>query len=143
MPPLYLSVFDDGVLDDLNEQFQKDKAQNKPPAAVLSLSFVGNYLPQKTGYHAYLGHWAETLEFNRKSAEVNAFYQGKMSRDEALNWLRKNHIRYVFYGFYEEGVFQSSRAVDSLLGPPLFSRCPNDAEENSNPCTAVYEVPEN
>ncbi len=143
MPPLYLSVFDDHVLTFLNEQYRKDRAQNKPPAAVLSLNFVGNYIPQKTGYHAYLGHWAETLEFDRKSGEVSAFYQGKMARDDALTWLRKNHIRYVFYGFYEEGVFQSIKPVDALLGPSIYHSCPNEWEDNDNPCASVYQVPDN
>ena len=141
MPPLYLSVFDGGVLDDLRAQYQKDKFQNKPPAAILSLAFVGNYIPQKTGYHAFLGHWAETLDIDRKSAETNAFYQGQMSRADALDWLHKNHIRYVFYGFYEAGIFQSSKPLYDLLGAPLFSRA-NKIENSNNPPAMVFEVPD-
>ncbi len=142
MPPLYLSVFDDQVLFDLNKQYQKDKALNKPPSAVLSLYFVGNYIPQKTGYHAFLGHWAETLEFKRKSAEVHAFYQGRMPRAEALEWLHKNHIRYVFFGFYEAHLFSSNQPLHDLLGKSIIYRGPNEMESSNNPSAVVFEVPD-
>jgi hypothetical protein len=146
MPPLYLSLFDDPALRDLNLQYEKDKAAGKTSAAVLSLSFVGNYMPQRTGYHAYLGHWAETLGFNRKMDEVYRFYQGKMPRDEALKWLRQNHIRYVFYGFYEAGVFPSAEHFDNLFGKPIIRHDPNKSSNQvnmpNNPPALVYIVPE-
>lgn len=142
MPPLYLSVFDEQALFDLNQQYYKDESQNKAPAAVLSLNFIGNYLPQRTGYHAYLGHWAETLDFNRKSAEMAAIYQGKLSREEALNWLRKNHIRYVFYGFYEANVFPSSQPLFDLLGQPVIRRVAAEETQSTNPPAVIFQVPE-
>jgi hypothetical protein len=146
MPPLYLSLFDDPALRDLNLQYEKDKAAGKKPAAVLSLSFIGNYVPQRTGYHAYLGHWAETLDFNRKMNEVYKFYRGEMPRDEALKWLRQNHIRYVFYGFYEAGVFPSAEHLYNLFGKPLIRHGPNkssnEASMSDNPPALIYIVPE-
>lgn len=143
MPPLYLSVFDEQALFDLNTQYQKDKTQNKSPAAVLSMSFIGNYIPQKTGYHAYLGHWAETLDFNRKSSVAAAFYQGKLAPGEALRWLRKNHIRYVFYGFYEANLFPSSKLLFDLLGPPIIRRGANEMTSSPHPPAVVFRVPDN
>jgi hypothetical protein len=142
MPPLYLSEYDDSALRFLQRQHAKDEAQNKPPAAVLSLSFIGNYIPQKTGFHAYLGHWAETLNYNRKSGEAAAFYKGELTRSKALNWLRKNHIRYVFFGFYENGVFGSSSPMATLLGAPIDTEGPDATHASNNPPAFVYEVPD-
>ena len=137
MPPLYLSEGDTAALGLLREQYVRDKAQNRD-AAVLSLNFAGNYLPRATGYHSYVGHWAETLNFGKKLAETNAFYSGGMSRDIALTWLRDNHIRYVFEGFYETQTIAQRRSLSDLLGPPIFTS-PSSAVNPDG--TRLYRVP--
>jgi hypothetical protein len=141
MPPLYLTQSDAAALQFLRNQHDNVAQGKEKPAAVLSLNFVGNYLPAKTGYHAYLGHWAETLNFDQKSGEVAALYEGKIRRDEALNWLRKNHIRYVFFGFYEHAVFQSPQALNDLLGSPIYTAPSTGNVADSLPPTSIYAVP--
>ena len=135
MPPLYLSEGDAAALQFSNEQYAKDKKA----AAVLSLNFTGNYLPRETGYHAYVAHWAETLNFGKKLAEANAFYSGNMAPDEAFKWLRQNHIRYVFEGFYETQTIQQRRSLTDLLGPPVFT---SPATTNNPNGTRIYQVPD-
>jgi hypothetical protein len=54
----------------------------------------------------FLGHWAETLHYNRKLGEVARFYginPNQMSADEARTWLKENNIGIVIIGFYEQG----------------------------------------
>jgi hypothetical protein len=100
MPPLYLPPGDAAVLRDLNGLSEtRDRA-------VLSMPFLGNYVPRETGSTAFAGHWAETLHFydsktGGKIGEVQRFYSGRMEPTAALAWLRDNHIGYVVEGFYE------------------------------------------
>jgi hypothetical protein len=94
MPPLYLSSGDAQAL-----QFLQSQPRGK---VVLSLPFIGNYVPRESGQTAFIGHWAETLHFQNKLGEVLKFYSGKMSAGEARNWLRENRINFVLIGSYEK-----------------------------------------
>lgn len=139
MPPLYLSTGDAAAFSFLKEQYSQEKTAKEKPAAVLSLIFAGNYLPQKTGYHAYVGHWAETLDVGSKMAEAKAFYSGQLPRAAALAWLRKNHVRYVFEGFYETRAFPQRVSLLSLLGQAVFTSPPTSDDPDG---TRVYRVPD-
>ncbi len=79
-------------------QFLEKQPRGK---VVLSLPFIGNYVPRETGQTAFAGHWAETLHFQKKLGPVLRFYTGQMSATEAKNWLRENHINFVLVGSYE------------------------------------------
>ena len=94
MPPLYLANDDSNAL-----QFLKTLPRGK---VVLSLPFIGNYIPRESGQTAYIGHWAETLHFNEKIGPVFNFYSGKMSTKQARVWLKENRINYVLFGSYEK-----------------------------------------
>jgi hypothetical protein len=94
MPPLYISDGDQAAMQYL-------KLQGDQTKAVLCLTFIGNYIPGQTGMTAYLGHWAETIDYQNKLSETLKFYTLKMTRKEARDWLEKNHIGYVLMGSYE------------------------------------------
>ncbi|MEO6907610.1 MAG: hypothetical protein ABI210_06940, partial [Abditibacteriaceae bacterium] len=94
MPPLYLADGDQAAMNYL-------KSHGDQSEAVLSLTFVGNYIPGQTGMTVYLGHWAETIHYEDKLSETLKFYTGKMSPEQAREWLAKNHIGYVLLGSYE------------------------------------------
>jgi hypothetical protein len=135
LPPLYLSQ---GDADALRFLEAKRDAETQP-RAVLSMNLLGNYLPQKTGYHAFVGHWAETLNFfddktkTGKIVDVQNFYKGRMANDEALKWLRENHIAYVVEGFYETRLFPAENLPSRRFGwTPLWS----------GNGTAIYAVPQ-
>lgn len=98
MPPLYLTAGDAAALRFLDALPDAQKRGR----AVLCLPLLGNYVPRETGMHAYIGHWAETLDFDRKLDRVLRFYGGKMSAAEAGAWLRDNRIGYVVSGAYEK-----------------------------------------
>lgn len=142
LPPLYLSQGDAGALAFLRAQYARDKTDGKPPAAVLSLNLLGNYLPRETGYHAYLGHWAETLNFGQKMAYTRDFYKSDNAPTDTTGWmdfLRRNRIRYVIEGYYEIRVFGKTSATRDLLGTPLYTSPPTPEDADG---TRIYAVPE-
>jgi hypothetical protein len=92
IPPLRLSRGDAAALKFLaGPDVSRDRA-------VLCLGLLGNYVPPATGHYVYIGHWAETLDYNRKLAETGAFFTGRMPESFAREWLRKNRIGYVIGG---------------------------------------------
>jgi hypothetical protein len=119
MPPLYLSASDSQAL-----QFLEKQPRGK---VVLSLPLIGNYVPRETGQTAFIGHWAETLHFQNKLSEVLKFYSGQMSAGAANDWLRENHINYIFVGSYE-----------TQLGTRLPLELPVAHEKGG---TTIYAVP--
>jgi hypothetical protein len=100
MPPLYLAPGDAAALRYLNT------SPATRERAVLSLTFLGNYVPRETGRTVYLGHWAETLHYGQKLGQVTRFFgiggRGQMTADEAQTWLRENRIGIVIIGSYEQ-----------------------------------------
>lgn len=119
MPPLYISDGDQAAMNYLT-------LNGNQKEAVLSLTFVGNYIPGQTGMTVYLGHWAETIHYEDKLSETLKFYTGKMTQQEAREWLAKNHIGYILLGSYEH-------QLGAVLPFPL-------KQVFSESGTAIYEV---
>jgi hypothetical protein len=130
MPPLSLRTGDAGALRFLNQPQYRDQK------AVLCLNLLGNYVPRATGKFAYIGHWAETLNFQKeKLPRALAFYRGTMTPDEASQWLRENHIGYVVNGYYEKGILRRP-------GRPSLPQQMGWAPIYNEDGTTVYRVPE-
>lgn len=119
MPPLYLSDGDQAAMNYL-------KSHENQKEAVLSLTFIGNYIPGQTGMTVYLGHWAETINYQDKLSETLKFYTGKMTQQQAREWLAENHIGYVLMGSYEH-------QLGAVLPLPLKQVFSEDG-------TVIYEV---
>jgi hypothetical protein len=64
---------------------------------VISAYLTGSYLPYRARTLVYLGQRYETVNFETKQREVEAFF-GSMGNAERLAFLRKKQIVYVFYG---------------------------------------------
>ena len=107
MPPLYLARGDAEALAFLDAL----PASEKSGLAVLCFVKAGSYVPRATGMSVFWGHWAETLSHNRKMAEAQMFYQGRLSESEARAWLSQNRIGWILEGQYEKGVYESDLAV--------------------------------
>lgn len=75
-----------------------------PRSVVLSLEHIAMMLPtygelRGYGMKDYNERW-----FNRGGAldpEIEAFYRGNMTEEQARRFLRDHHIRYVFFGWHE------------------------------------------
>ncbi|MGB9911606.1 MAG: hypothetical protein ACPLKP_03355 [Microgenomates group bacterium] len=69
---------------------------------VLSGITAGNYIPAYAGNFVYLGHFTETVDFERKNLVVRLFFSGQMGEKEAKDFLKKNKIAFVFWGPQEK-----------------------------------------
>ena len=92
MPPLYLPIEADHAMQALNTL---DEPRNR---AVLCLVYWSNYIPQRTGFPVYAGHFDETLHVKQKNGEARRFLTGQMDATQSLSWLHQNHIGFVLIG---------------------------------------------
>jgi hypothetical protein len=79
-----------------------------PNDAVLSSLNVGSFLPMFTGAHAYLSHWAQTLDFFEKEKNVAKFFSSTASDAEREKILRDHNVDYVIYGPSEKMLGENS-----------------------------------
>lgn len=70
----------------------------KPEDVVLSSLTVGQYVPAMTGAHAFLAHWAQTVDFYEKSKLVEEFYSPQSSQQKRQQILREYGVDYIIHG---------------------------------------------
>ena len=68
---------------------------------VLSSYRFGNAVPAHTNQRAYFGHLIQTPQSDEKIEQLEQFYSGKMSNDEAYVFLINSNIEYVYRGSEE------------------------------------------
>ncbi len=107
MPPLYLPTEANHAMQFLNS------LPDSRDRAVLCWPLWGNYLPQKTGFPVYTGHFDETLNFKPKNGAALAFFTGRMNVTQSLDWLHQNHIGYVLIGPNEQAI--GAKNLDFLV----------------------------
>jgi len=71
--------------------------KTSPGEGILSLYTMGNYLPAMTGKTVYLGHLIQTPDAKEKLKQIRSFYSGKMSDQEACDFLKEANINEVVY----------------------------------------------
>jgi len=59
---------------------------------------IGQYVPVLTGAHAYLAHWAQTLDYFTKTATVSTFYTATTPDAQRDAILQQGKVNYVFDG---------------------------------------------
>lgn len=69
----------------------------KPDDAVLANWFYGNVLPGIAGRTTYVGHKAQTKNFDEKVDKINKFLVNK-NTTESLKFLKENGIKYIYIG---------------------------------------------
>jgi hypothetical protein len=79
-----------------------------PQDTVLSSMNVGTFLPMFTGAHAYLAHWAQTLDFFNKEENVAKFFSPNARPSEREKILRDHGVDYVIYGPSEKALGNNS-----------------------------------
>lgn len=91
--------------------------QNAAPEDVVFSSLtIGQYIPAWTGTHAYLAHWAQTVDFYTKSSNVERFFAGDLTPVERQEVLNGGSVDYVFFG-PAESEFGASPPQMELLNP--------------------------
>jgi hypothetical protein len=75
---------------------------------------TGNYIAAHAGNRVVIGHWAETVDWQRKFDEVDAFY-GKGDNDaERQDLLRRYGVRYVWSGAKERELGFDPATISNL-----------------------------
>ncbi len=87
--------------------------------SIFSSMEFGQNVPSLTGSHAFLAHWAQTVDFFTKRDQVAAFFGGEMSADEARALIDTFRIQYVVYGPSERAL-SAAPEEPSLFGAPLY-----------------------
>lgn len=122
--PYYLDKDEIAALDWL-------EAHVKPDDVVLSSLTFGQYVPAHTGAHAFLAHWAQTVNFFEKEQLVDDFYSGRLAGTQRSNMIEQYKIVYVVYGSSEQE-----------LGTPLFHEEPIGNLVFDSPSIQLYRIRE-
>lgn len=80
---------------------------------VLGEITAGNFIPAYAGNFVYFGQ-SNTVDYDRKLAEVDAFFRGQMSPSRAQTFLKNGRIRYIFVGPQEQEKL-GGKKLDSLI----------------------------
>lgn len=105
------------------------EANGQPDEVVLSSLTIGQYIPALTGTHAFLAHWAQTLDFYGKSAMVDEFFAKATPDARRQQILEQYHVDYIFYG-----------PAERALGEYNLSQSPLFVQVFSSPSTSIYRV---
>ncbi len=97
---------------------------------VLAKITAGNYIPAYAGNIVYFGQ-SNTVDYENKQILVDKFYRGEMNTDEALLFLQKGGVKYVFYSIQEKELL-SNRKLEEVY--PFLIK----AMENST--TTIYSI---
>ena len=94
--------------------YLRDKTKRED--VVLGYISTGNYIPAYSGNYVFIGH-ANTPDEDKKEVVAASFFKGEMTRDEAVKFLTKERIVYVFFGPQERelgNVFDLKQKYDFL-----------------------------
>lgn len=97
------------------------EANVTPDDVVLSSLTVGQYVPAMTGAHAFLAHWAQTVDFYTKTELVEQFYSAETPAVRQREILEAYAVDYVILG-----------PAERVLGP---------GPEDGVPLTEVFSTP--
>lgn len=84
---------------------------------VLSKITAGNYIPAYSGNFVYLGHGSETPHYEQRSLIASGFFSGNLTEKEAYEFLKTEHIGYIFYGPQEKENSQKDISTYQFLKP--------------------------
>ena len=86
-------------------------------AVVLSALEVGQYVPAETGAHAFLAHWAQTVDYYGKEAAVARFFDTATPADQRLRIVADFGVDYVFVGPAERALGSHALINDANFRP--------------------------
>lgn len=71
-------------------------------AVVLARAATGLFIPAWSGRRVVYGHPYESIHAEQQKENVSAYFEGRMSEDEAGQLLRDNHVTYIFVEISEQ-----------------------------------------
>ncbi len=96
------------------------EANAQPDEVVLSSLTTGQYIPAQTGLHAFLAHWAQTVDYYNKEAMVNEFFAADTPEARRQQIAQQYGVDYIFYGPAERELGDYALEKSSLF-KPVFS----------------------
>lgn len=102
-PPIYHPRAEGAAMDWL-------AAHSTPQDTVLAAYATGNYLPARAGNRVVLGLGPQTVDAERKRAEVEQFYRAEMSDAWRQALLARYGVAYVWFGPHERALGRESTA---------------------------------
>ncbi len=87
---------------------------SRPDDVIFSSLTTGQYVPMLTGSHAYLAHWAQTLDFYAKSQAVEDFFSPGLDASSKKQILAEGNVAFVFFGPAEKAL--GSDRLDGIYG---------------------------
>jgi hypothetical protein len=78
----------------------------EPESIIFSTYNIGNYVPSYMNRRVYTGHWAQTIDFEKKSRDVELFYKGTGKLPGI------NKPVYIWYGI-DETIINSEFRLES------------------------------
>jgi len=87
----------------------------EPDDVVLSSEMIGQYIPAFSGTHAFLGHWAQTVDYYSKVEMVNEFFSDSVPPMRRKEILSAYSVDYVFYGPFERTIGNFPLETESFL----------------------------
>ena len=119
-PRFYLSDGEWVALEWLRKEVDHDQV-------VLCAPETGMFVPAWAGQRVVYGHPFETVDTERRKAQVEAFWSGEMNAAEQSSFLQENHVGYVLVGprelqFADCGLQVAGCALQiaALEGEPVF-----------------------
>ena len=108
--PYYLSQGEESALRWLGQQTTRADV-------VLSGLDVGQYVPVYSDARTFLGHWAQTVAYYDKQADVSRFFSAATPEVERSTLLRHFAVTYVVYGTEERALGQFDPDGSALFVP--------------------------
>jgi hypothetical protein len=80
-------------------------AQNTPgDSVVLSSLTTGQYVPMLTGRRAFLAHWAQTVDFHRKTEMLSELFSAQVNHSRRQTILHDYQVDYILIGPAEQAL---------------------------------------
>ncbi len=106
--PYYLPQDTVAALEYLESQVTSDDV-------VLASLDVGQFVPTLTGARSFVGHWAQTLDFFDKQAQVQAFFTASTTSESRQQLLSEYGVDYVLHTPVETSLGTFDPAISPLL----------------------------
>ena len=96
---------------------------------VFSASSTGYFIPGISGNVVYCCHRDQTVDMEKKKGNVYRFFREKSPCAECMDFIKENHIQYLFYSFKEKSLGRFDPRLETHLEPVF-----------TNPCVTIYRV---
>lgn len=111
----YLPYEEKKIIDYLKTNGDRDEV-------VLASHQIANLIPAHTNKRVWAGHEFFTPQFQKRITNINHFFAGKMSEDEAKSFLEETKAAFIYWGPEEKTIGQTSTFPYPTLVKPVIEK---------------------